>query len=203
MQMKPAQATEESAPRLRADARLNRQRILDTAEDVFGASGMSSSMEEIARRAQVGVGTIYRNFPTKESLLQAVHVNRLQRLVEEAESFGARPDAGPALFGFFTVLVDQSRVKREYANALAGATLDDEPVRKVGLELRRLIGVLLDRARVAGAVRPDVEIAELIALLTGACLAAEHGSWGPELQRRTLSIIFDGLGPQFPVPTSA
>ncbi|WP_327010443.1 TetR/AcrR family transcriptional regulator [Dactylosporangium sp. NBC_01737] len=183
------------ATRLRADARANRVRVLEAAEQVFGTTGVAASMEEIAATAGVGIGTLYRNFPTKEALLQAVHVNRLARLVADAEELAAAPEPGEALFGFFTLMVEQSRVKRTYVAALSEAGVDDEPVRKVGLELRHAIEGLLHRAREAGTVRPEVEIPELMALLAGACLAAEHAGWDATLQARTLQIIFTGLRP--------
>ena len=181
------------SPRLRADARRNRERVLESAETVLAAAGVAASMEEIARQAGVGVGTLYRNFPTKEQLLQAVHLNRLERLVDEAAARQSAPDAGEAFFGFFTLMVEQSRIKRAYAAALANAGMDDEPVRKVGQQLRNAIDGLLSRAQEAGVVRRDVGIQSLMALIAGACLAAENAGWDAPLQNSTLTIIFDGL----------
>ncbi|AGL15962.1 transcriptional regulator, TetR family [Actinoplanes sp. N902-109] len=159
----------------------------------MASAGVSASMEEIARQAGVGVGTLYRNFPTKEQLLQAVHLNRLERLVAEATARLSAADPGQAFFGFFSLMVEQSRLKRAYATALADAGMDDEPVRKVGQELRNAVDGLLVRAQDAGVVRPDVGIRSLMALIAGACLAAENAGWDAPLQDSTLTIIFDGL----------
>src|SRR4051812_5490623 len=85
----------------RADALRNRARVLTAAEAVFAARGTSASTEEVAREAGVGIGTVFRHFPTKEALLEAVYVARLRRLAEEADALVSADDAGEAFFTFF------------------------------------------------------------------------------------------------------
>ncbi|MEU9844544.1 helix-turn-helix domain-containing protein, partial [Actinomadura sp. NPDC048032] len=93
---------------LRADALRNRAKVLAAAEEVFAVQGTSASTEEVARKAGVGIGTVFRHFPTKESLLEAVLVALLKRLAAEARDLRAAADPGAAFFGFFTRVVSQA-----------------------------------------------------------------------------------------------
>jgi AcrR family transcriptional regulator len=179
---------------LRADARRNRALVLETAEAVFAAKGISASTEEIARQAGVGIGTVFRHFPTKEALLEAIIVGRLRRLADEADSLSTADDPGPAFFAFFTRAVDQSATKIAFVDALAGAGVDVESaISQVGQDLHHAMDRLLTRAQQAGAVRDDVGVTELIALLAGTSRAAEHAGWDDDVTARTLAIVFDGL----------
>jgi len=181
---------------LRADARRNRARVLEAAEVIFATKGTSASTEEIAREAGVGIGTVFRHFPTKEALLEAIVVGRLQRLAEAAGSFATEGEPGEAFFGFFTRAVDQSATKIALADALAEAGVDVErAASQVGTDLRQALGTLLSRAQRAGAVRSDVGVSDVIALLVGASRAAEHAGWDPEVQARTVTVVLDGLRP--------
>ncbi len=179
---------------MRADARRNRVRVLEAAEAVFAASGTSASTEEIARQAGVGVGTVFRHFPTKEALLQAILEERLTKLAQEAESLSSSGDPGAALFGLFTRMVEQSAAKQAYADAVAGAGLaSSASLTGAARRTRRALASLLARAQQAGAVREDIGVTELIALVVGASRAAEHAGWDGEVQARTLRVFFDGL----------
>ena len=95
----------------RADARSNRARILDAAEEVFGQGGESASTEEVARLAGVGIATVFRHFPAKADLLDAVLARRFDRLRERAERLAGSADPGPALFGMFTEMVTDAPSK--------------------------------------------------------------------------------------------
>ncbi|MDP4509178.1 TetR/AcrR family transcriptional regulator [Nonomuraea turcica] len=181
---------------MRADAQRNRARVLDAAEEVLARDGLSASMREIAEVAGVGVGTIYRQFPTKEALYQAIVMDRQQRLAGLADELAAAQDAGAAFFAFFTKIVEDSTVKKVLVDALAVAGIDA----KAGApDIRGAIEALLTRAQRAGAVRGDVGMAELLALLSATCLAAQHNNWDEGLRTRTLAVVFDGLRP----PTGA
>src|SRR5271168_4009590 len=108
----PADRQENSGGRVqRVDARANRSRILDVAEEVFGAGGESASTEEVARLAGVGIGTVFRHFPTKAALLEAVLVRRFDRLREQAEALLNAVDPGAAFLGFFGHLVADAAAK--------------------------------------------------------------------------------------------
>ncbi|MPZ81640.1 MAG: TetR family transcriptional regulator [Actinophytocola sp.] len=181
-----------TAPRgLRADARRNRERVLEAAESVFGEQGASASTEEVARRAGVGIGTVFRHFPTKEALYEAIVVRRLTRLVAEAPA--GSDDPRVAFEAFFTRLVEEAAAKKAFADTMAVLSLDVKATAPaVGEEIRRMIGALLEAAQTAGALREDVALPEIMVLLAGACLAAEHTP-DPALRKKSLALLFDGL----------
>jgi AcrR family transcriptional regulator len=179
---------------VRADARRNRERVLAAAEEVLARDGLSASMRDIAGRAGVGLGTIYRHFPTQEALYQAIIVDRTQRLVAEAEALSGADDAGAAFFGYFARIVANAAEKKAMADVLAEAGIDPKAgMAHLGTDMRRAISTLLDRAQAAGAVRGDLGLPEVLALLSGACMAAERHQWDTGFRDRTLSILFDGL----------
>jgi len=182
-------------PAGRADARTNRGRILDAAEEVFGRGGESASTEEVARLAGVGIATVFRHFPTKAALLQAVLVLRFDRLHEQAETLLDAADPGRAFFGFFGRLVADAATKIAIAEALLEAGGDGGEAARASDGLRQAVGVLLRRAQQAGAVRDDVELPEVYALLVGASRAAAHARLDDEVTARMLAVIFDGLTP--------
>lgn len=179
----------------RADARRNRERVLDVARTAFAAEGLSVPLDEIARRAGVGPGTLYRHFPTKEALFQAVVHDRLCRLAGEGAALRDSPDPGTAFFGFLDRLADEAGPKRDLFDALASAEIDAGPVVMTAVnDLRAQITYLLGRAQHAGAVRADIGSAELMALLSGILFAIQPR---PGADRSlVLSVLRDGLRPQ-------
>lgn len=181
---------------MRADAHRNRTRVLEAAEEVLAAEGLSASMRTIAERAGVGLGTIYRHFPTQEALYQAIIVERMQQLVDEADTLLAAPDAGAAFFTFFTRIVASAANKKALADALADAGIDPKAgMADVSRDMRSAIEALLGRAQRAGAVRKDLRMPELLALLAAASLAAERNQWDDDLRERALGVMFDGFRP--------
>jgi AcrR family transcriptional regulator len=179
---------------LRADARRNRARVLEAAEEVFSAKGVSAPTEEVARQAGVGVGTVFRHFPTKEALLEAVLVARFARLAEEARGLAGADDAGAALFDFLGRVVGQSATKNAFADALIASGIDPaEAVADAGRQLWAALGELLVRAQRSGAVRADIGTNELVALIVGASHAARYADRDPEVRARAVVVIFDGL----------
>ncbi|MCO5998337.1 TetR/AcrR family transcriptional regulator [Actinoallomurus rhizosphaericola] len=188
-----ASATDGGRP-VRADALRNRARVLEAAEAVFAEHGTTASTEQVARRAGLGVGTVFRHFPTKEALLEAVFVARLDRLATEADGLMSAEDPGEAFFGFFARVVGHAATKNALSAALAEAGVDvRESTAETGRELRRALGALLGRAQEAGAVRPDVGLPEILTLLVGASQAAEHVGGDAEVWTRALAVVFDGL----------
>jgi AcrR family transcriptional regulator len=181
----------------RADARSNRIRILEVAEEVFARGGESASTEEVARLAGVGIATVFRHFPTKRALLEAVLVGHLERLRDRAQGLAGAADPGRAFFGFFAHMVADATTKMAIAGALVadGGDTGGEPAR-VSRELRAAVGVLLEHAQRAGAVRDDIELPELYALLMGASRAAAYARLDERVRERSLAIVFDGLAPQ-------
>jgi AcrR family transcriptional regulator len=183
---------------LRADARTNRIKVLDAAEEVFGQGGESASTEEVARRAGVGIATVFRHFPTKAELLEAVLARRFERLRERADGLAGAADPGQAFFGFFTHMVADAAGKIAIAEALAEAGGDAAgTATQASAGLEGAVGVLLRRAQEAGAVRGDIGLPEIYSLLIGSSRAAAFAHFGQNVNARALAIIFDGLaGPR-------
>jgi AcrR family transcriptional regulator len=175
---------------LRADARRNRERLLEVADRVFTERGVGASTEEVARAAGVGIGTLFRHFPTKEALLAAVLAERLTRLAAEAEALAGDPDPGAALDRLVRLVVGHSRAKNAYADALGDgiAAVKDE----VRGRLRDAVAALLERAQAAGEVRVDLTPPDLMALLVGASRAVEATA-NAGARERVLSVVLAGL----------
>jgi AcrR family transcriptional regulator len=180
------------APRsLRADARRNRSRVLEAAIAAFAADGLSVPVHEIARRAGVGTGTVSRHFPTKESLFEAIVSSVAERLVERARLLAATEEPGPALFEFLAAMVEEGAANRALSEALAGTGFDIEAAASgAGHDVIDALRELLERAQRAGAVRTDVDTADLKALLVG-CLARERGD--DTARARMVEIVSRGL----------
>jgi len=191
----PADRQENSGGRVqRVDARANRSRILDVAEEVFGQGGESASTEQVARLAGVGIGTVFRHFPTKAALLEAVLVRRFDRLTARAEELLDAADPGQAFLGFFGYLVADAAAKIAITDALLDAGGDrDGDAGQASDGLRRAVGELLQRAQQAGAVRDDAELPEVYALLVGTSRSAARGHLDEGARARLLAIVFDGL----------
>ena len=182
---------------LRSDARRNRAKLLDVAEQVFAEKGTSASTEEVARRAGVGIGTVFRHFPTKADLLEAVFVARLHRLADEADRLAAAADPGAAFFAFFTQMVESAPQKNALSEALTAVGVDvAETASPIKEAFRRSVSTLLERAQACGAVRPDIGFAEVITLLVSASYGAEHPFTAPDVRARALAVVLDGLRPR-------
>lgn len=180
---------------MRADARRNRDRVLDAADLVFSEHGLTASTEDVARRAGVGIGTVFRHFPTKGALLEAVFLRRLEWVAEHAESL-AMSDTPDAFIGFLTQSVEQARSKSAVTDALAAAGGDLEKAKSVVQErMNRALATLLSRAQAASEVRADIGVAEVIALLIGVTRASEHTGWDPQVQARIIDVVVSGLRP--------
>ncbi|WP_067820645.1 TetR/AcrR family transcriptional regulator [Actinomadura kijaniata] len=179
----------------RADALRNRARILAAAEEAFAERGAAVSTEDVAARAGVAVGTVFRHFPTKRDLLVAIMKRLRERLAGEAGALLADGDPATALFVLFDRLVERAASTRSVAALLAG---QGTPI-DAGASLDGFadaVAALLDRAQRAGAVRPDARPDEVMALLSAACQGALAGEWDADLRRRTLALVFDGLRPR-------
>jgi AcrR family transcriptional regulator len=187
-----APVVKEKVPR--ADARRNRQRVLETADKAFAAEGMGVPIDEIARRAGVGPGTLYRHFPTKEALFMAVAVSRVRASIEEARRQAKDPDPATALFAYLRGLGAQFQARRDLIEVMAagGQTLH-EARPELAHELNRAIGTLLTRAQTAGAVRTDVTVDDVMKLVVGVFSASTQFGRGSENAGRLLSVVFDGL----------
>ncbi|MGO4612536.1 TetR/AcrR family transcriptional regulator [Nocardia sp. 2YAB30] len=181
---------------LRADARRNREQILAAARAGFSSAGSGISLDEIARRAGVGAGTVHRHFPTKESLFEAVLVDHLRQLIDDATRALQSDDVEPAFFEFLLGMVGQAKTKQDLAEALARAEIAmSAQTRQVAAELRTVFADLLHRAQQAGAVRTDVDVDEVQAVAIAA--VAVHRTGIPDPQR-VAALICDCLRAPLP-----
>lgn len=178
---------------LRADAERNRQRVLEVAQQVFAEEGLAVPIDEIARRAGLGVGTLYRHFPTKEALFEAIVVARMERLTELARTAAKAADPGAAFFGFLTRMVDEGLAKKDFHNALAGMAIHMEQIAAAKQRMKRAVAVLLERAQSAGAVRSDIAAGDVLTLVMGTVGVADRHGAGPAERKRLFAVIFDGL----------
>ncbi|MEV6136614.1 helix-turn-helix domain-containing protein [Nocardia sp. NPDC051990] len=183
--------TDRVEPRpLRADARRNRDRVLAAAQEAFAAEGISVPLDEIARRAGVGAGTVYRHFPTKEALFEAAITDRVERMIAYARELATAADPGKAFFDFLDRMATEGTVKRDLAEAVG---VDSPEHRKPAHDLRVAIAQLLTHAQQSGAVRRDIDIDDLMRVVKGTFLAANSANTTANQRRRAFAIVFDGL----------
>ena len=175
---------------LRADAAKNRERILEAAEATFTAEGVSAPIDAVAQRAGVGVGTVYRHFPTKEALFEAIVTARLDELCEGTRQLAESDAPAEAVFSFLREFGRQASAKQDLFDAMDASGLDIKSACAESVEeLTRGIDVLLARAKLAGAVRDDVATAEVMALIVGAC----HSKQEDLACQRMVVIVCDGI----------
>jgi AcrR family transcriptional regulator len=185
----------DGAPRpMRADAVKNRRRILEAAEATFSTEGVSVPIDTVAERAGVGVGTVYRHFPTKEALFEAIVVTRLEELLEMTRARADADDPGEALFSFLREFAQQASVKQDLSDAMSAAGIDIKSACSVKLdEMMRGIDLLLTRAKSSGAVRLEVSNEEVMGLIVGACKAARYSELDEAICQRMVEIVCDGI----------
>ncbi|MFG2528615.1 TetR/AcrR family transcriptional regulator [Streptomyces sp. NPDC048516] len=185
--------------RPRADARRNRALVLQAARFAFEEQGLGVPLGEIARRAGVGAGTVYRHFPSKEALFRATIVERIELFTDTARDLAEAPDPGAVFFRFLSSVVRLASRNKALCDALEAAGAGRfEPSPGVGQDFDDALEVLLGRAQEAAAVRRDVGIADLRALLVG-CLSMERArvATGAESgeQGRMTALMCDALRP--------
>lgn len=180
---------------LRADARRNRDRILQAAQEIFATEGLSVPIDDVAKRAGVGVGTLYRHFPTKEALFEAIVISRMEELTATAECLTTSADPGGAFFSFVAELGSVVATKRDLSDALNSAGVDVKArAAHVFEAFGAAVAHLLARAQDAGAVRADVTVPDLLGLVVGSCLASTPTPLSGD-PNRMLAIVCDGLRP--------
>src|SRR5437764_4468585 len=174
----------------RADARRNYEKVLTAAREAFAEGGESTALEEIARRAGVGIGTLYRHFPNRQSLLEALYVNEVDEVCRSAAELGAG-DPWEELNGWFERLIGYFATKRALAHELLNYLEVDAPLfQTCRVSLYAAGEPLLKRAQEAGAVRPDVSIADVIQMVIG---IAKLPAGNPSQVEHILRIALDGL----------
>ncbi|MDH6140322.1 AcrR family transcriptional regulator [Kitasatospora sp. GP30] len=188
-----------SAPRpLRADAARNRDLLLAAAAAEFAEHGIDASIADIARRAGVGKGTVFRHFATKDHLLAAIVRSRLDVLATLGESLAGADDPEQALLEFLGVAIEQQQERDlSFLFAAAQTALAEPEVTRARERMFQAAYALVDRARAAGVLRADVTGPDVVLLMCAPGHVAEPLRAGsPELWRRYLGIIFDGLRPE-------
>ncbi len=184
---------------MRADALKNRQRILEAAEATFAAEGLAVPIDTVAERAGVGVGTLYRHFPTKEALFEAIVTARLEYLLELARGRATASDPRDALFSFLGEFAQQACAKHDLFDALSSAGVDIKSSCAAMVDdMKRSIDVLLQRAVANKSVRSDVSTDEMLGLVVGVCQGGGHAAFDDATVQRMVKIVCDGLRP--PVP---
>ena len=170
----------------RVDAVRNRERVMKAAKSVFSRGGPEASLEAVAKRAGVGVGTLYRHFPTREALYEAVYRHEVDQLVELARHLETQVTPVQALHRWMQAAVEFMATKKGMAVALALAAHSSSELVAYSLErLTRALGDLLQRAVAAGDLRADVDPEDLLRALVGMCYAQDRPGW----QARVLRLV--------------
>jgi len=179
---------------MRADARRNHARLLEAARDAFGELGVDAPMDDIAKRAAVGPGTLYRHFATREDLLAAVYRADVEALAAQADELARTLPPAEALDAFMRVQLDFVKRKRGVGAAVkAMLGTDSETLTFCRETLRSALGRLLAAARETGDIRADVEASDVLRLVHGVGIACEST---PDDADRLLSYVLDGLRAQ-------
>ncbi len=178
---------------MRADARRNYDKLVAAARKVFLDQGGGASLEAIAKEAGVGAGTLYRHFPKRIDIVEAVYRDDVDGLVTSADDFVAELDPWPALVAWLEAFVRYASTKRTFLNELHEAFEDNPQLRLRSRErIEGAIDVVLRRAQDAGVVRTDLDGSDLMQLLGSMCMSV---TLTPDQSQRLLRMIEDGLRP--------
>lgn len=187
----------------RADACRNRDRLLDVAADAFANCGIEASLEKIAKSAGVGIGTLYRHFPTRDALVEAVYRHNVDLLVDGAEELSATLPPDEALAQWMLRFVHYVASKKGLANYLKSVvSADSDLFVSSQARVQQTIGELVDAAAAAGAIRPGVQGMDLLRALSGVCLMADQPG-GADQGAKVASLLMDGLRYGAPSPVRA
>jgi AcrR family transcriptional regulator len=177
----------------RADSARNRQLLIDAAKAAFAEIGLMVSLEEIARRAGVGIGTLYRHFPSREAVMEAVYRREVQQLVEAVPQLLQASPAGEALHQWMHLFVNYIATKRLIAPSLGTAIGRSSAPNSSPAELiTRAISILVKRAVSSGDVRKDIDPSDLLRALVGVSYGNPDAGWEASA-RRLIDILMDGL----------
>jgi AcrR family transcriptional regulator len=179
---------------LRVDARRNRDRLVAEAADAFAERGVDVALEEIARRSDVGIGTLYRHFPTRDALIEAVYRREVERLCDAADELLADYPAEAALEQWLQRFVEYVAAKRGMAEALksivsAGSELFADSHRRISDAISRLVAAGVD----AGTIRTDVAPLDLLRAVSGICLAPSSVEDWRDHAHRLVGLLMDGM----------
>jgi AcrR family transcriptional regulator len=177
----------------RADSARNRQLLIDAAKAGFSEVGLNVSLEEIARRAGVGIGTLYRHFPSREAVVEAVYRREVEQLAGAVPQLLETSPAGEALHTWMHLFVDYIATKRLIAPSLATAVGPTSALYATSVELiTRAISTLVKRAVASGDVRKDIDPSDLLRAMVGVSYGNPDAGWQASA-RRLIDILMDGL----------
>lgn len=188
-------AAKKTARKPRADAQRNRERILEVAKQVFTKRGAEASMGEIAKRATIGPGTLYRHFPTRDDLLAAVYISEVEKLGEAQRRLSAELPPVEALRAWLLVFIDYIAAKKIIApalNAMAGGP--SRVFQQSSRVMEEAAHTLASRAVASGDLRPDVDPMDMLRAIYGVSSAGSTEDW-PEKARRFVEILIQGSRP--------
>jgi AcrR family transcriptional regulator len=192
--MKTSAATK-TARKPRADAQRNRERILEVAKQVFTRRGAEASMDDIAKRAKIGPGTLYRHFPTRDDLLAAVYISEVEKLAEAQRKFSAELPPVEALRAWMLVFIDYIAAKKIIApalNAMAGGP--SRVFQQTNRLMEEAANALASRAVASRDLRPDVDPMDMLRAIYGVSSAGSTDDW-PAKARRFVDILIQGSRP--------
>jgi AcrR family transcriptional regulator len=185
---------------LRADARRNVERLIEAAREAFATQGPSAPLDDIARAAGVGSGTLYRHFPNRTALMEAVYRANVERLCAEGERLAATEPPAQALLDWLRGFVTVVSEKRGLAAALTEEGRTSELFAQCHTIINATGAQLVERAKAAGALRDDVAVGDVLKMAKAFALAAETSPEGPALAERLLVLSMDGLRPRTSAP---
>jgi AcrR family transcriptional regulator len=190
--VRPTEAESPDTERpLRADARRNRERLITAARQIFTEQGSGASMEAIAKQAGVGVGTLYRHFPNRFDIVEAVYETDVHELADAAQRVVAELDPWTAVVAFFDAFLRYAQTKQALLSELQQAFEKNPDLRSRAREsINASFDLVIDRAKDAGVVRDDVDGSDLTALVSPICTNA---SVTPEQTKRLIRVLLDGL----------
>jgi AcrR family transcriptional regulator len=174
---------------MRADALRNRQKLVAAAQETFATEGTSAPLEDVAERAGVGIGTLYRHFPTRQALLEAVYVGEIEAMAHAAEAL-TDVDPADALASWFRQYLSFAATKRALHEALLEENADENVLSECRMLLSDAGTGLIGRAQSAGAVRSDVTFMDVARIVGGIAVSP---STDDEQKERMLRIVLDGL----------
>jgi AcrR family transcriptional regulator len=182
--------------RLRADAERNRRRLLDAATQMFCERGLDVGVGEIAEHAGIGRGTLFRNFPSKEHLIAAIVVERINESINRGRAALDASDPGEALFDLLDQAAGRQQTDRALFDALDETWMANEEIRTAHAELLGVLDALVRRAQEAGAVREDVSAVDVLMMVKGVCEAINSFQHvDPDVGRRQMDLVRAALSP--------